>query len=275
MSTVRTAPAVSEARVVLGTVAVAAGVAIVLIGVALPWLTMQHGQQSVNGVLGDGAYLATAAIGAGSLWTAYLMGGRPGPLRALAAGTAFLIVYWTIFDVERIVTVVTGDPLAGAMGAPLMGPGPLVAALGGIVLLGSTLSVPSVRAGLRRAQWIRVLLAAGLLATGAIHLQQAPEHLEVSAMLGLGFLGAALSQLGLGAIVLVRGHRLLYVAIVADCALFFLLYVYAVVHGLPFPNHHDPGIQIGAGEAVTLSGVLSKLGEAVAIMLALPLALRR
>jgi len=275
MSTVRTAPAVSEARVVLGTVVVAAGVAIVLIGVALPWLTMQHGQQSVNGVLGDGAYLATAAIGAGSLWTAYLMGGRPGPLRALAAGTAFLIVYWTIFDVERIVTVVTGDPLAGAMGAPLMGPGPLVAALGGIVLLGSTLSVPSVRAGLRRAQWIRVLLAAGLLATGAIHLQQAPEHLEVSAMLGLGFLGAALSQLGLGAIVLVRGHRLLYVAIVADCALFFLLYVYAVVHGLPFPNHHDPGIQIGAGEAVTLSGVLSKLGEAVAIMLALPLALRR
>jgi hypothetical protein len=111
-------------RVVVGTAAVATGVALVLIGVALPWMTMQHGQQSVNGVLGDGAYLATAAIGAAALWTAYLLGGRPGPLRALAAGTGFLVVYWTIFDIERIVTVVTGDPLAGAMGAPLMGPGP-------------------------------------------------------------------------------------------------------------------------------------------------------
>jgi hypothetical protein len=275
MSTVRTAQPASETRVVLGSAAVAAGVAIVLIGVALPWLTLQHGQQSVNGVLADGAYLATAAIGAGALWTAYLVSGRPGPLRALAAGAAFLVVYWTIFDVERIVSAVTDDPLAGAMGAPLMGPGPLVAALGGIVLLGATISVPSLARGLRRAQWMRVLLAAALLATGAIHLQQAPEHLEVSALLGLGFLAAAISQLGLGAIVLVRGHRLLYAAIVADCALFFVLYVVAVMHGLPFPNHNDPGLQVGAGEAVTLSGVLSKLGEAVAIMLALPLALRR
>ena len=81
------------ARVVIGSAAVATGVVLVLIGVALPWLTMQHGQQSVNGVVGDGAYLATAAIGAAALWTAYLMGGRPGPLRALAAGTAFLVVY--------------------------------------------------------------------------------------------------------------------------------------------------------------------------------------
>jgi hypothetical protein len=274
MAAGRTPPALGS-RVVIGTAGVATGVALVLIGVALPWVTLQHGQQSVNGVPGDGAYLATAAIGAAALWTAYLMGGRPGPLRALAAGTGFLVVYWTIFDIERIVTVVTGDPVAGAMGAPLMGPGPLVAAVGGIVLLGSTLGVPSLARGLRRADWMRVLLAAALLATGAIHLQQAPGHLEVSTVLGLGFLAAAVSQLGLGAAVLVRGHRLLYAAIVADCALFFLLYVYAVVHGLPFPAHGDAGIQVGAGEPVTLSGVLSKLAEAVAIAIALPLALRR
>jgi hypothetical protein len=266
------APRAPGSRVVIGSAAVAAGVTLVLVGVAMPWVTLHHGQQLVNGVLGDGAYLATAAIGAAALWTAYLLSGRPGPLRALAAGAGFLVVYWTFFDIERIVTV---DPLAGAMGAPLMGPGPLVSAVGGLLLLGSTLSVPSLARGLRRAQWMRILLAAALLATGAIHLQQAPEHLEVSTVLGLGFLAAAVSQLGLGAAVIVRGHRLLYAVIVADCALFFALYVFAVLHGLPFPTHGDPGIQVGAGEPVTLSGVLSKLGEAVAILVALPLALRK
>lgn len=274
MAAGRTPPALGS-RVVIGSAGVATGVALVLIGVALPWVTLEHGRQSVNGVLGDGAYLATAAIGAASLWTAYLLGGRPGPLRALAAGTGFLIAYWTIFDIERIVTVVTGDPLAGAMGAPLMGPGPLVAAAGGVVLVGSTLSVPSLARGLGRAEWVRVVLAGALLATGAIHLQQTPGHLEVATILGLGFLAAAVSQIGLGAAVLVRGHRVLYIAIVADCALFFLLYVYAVVHGLPFPAHGDAGIQVGAGEPITLSGVLSKVAEAVAIAIALPLALRR
>jgi hypothetical protein len=268
-----TTPPALGSRVVIGSAAVATGVALVLIGVALPWVTLQHGQQSVNGLLGDGAYLATAAIGAAALWAAYLLDGRPGPLRALAAGTGFLIVYWTIFDIERIVTVVTGDPLAGAMGAPLMGPGPLVAAAGGIVLVGSTLSVPSLARSPGRAQWMRVLLAAALLASGAVHLQQAPGHLGVSTLLGLGFLAAAVSQLGLGAAVLVRGHRLLYAAIVVDCAFFLLLFVYAVVHGLPFPAHGDAGVQVGAGEPVTLSGVLSGLAEAVAI--ALPLTLRR
>ena len=270
-----TTPPARGARVVVGSAAAATGVALVLIGVALPWVTLQHGRQSVNGVLGDGAYLATAAIGAAALWTAYLLGGRPGPLRALAAGTGFLVVYWTIFDIERIVTVVTDDPLAGVMGAPLMGAGPLVAAAGGIVLLGSTLTVPSLARGLQRAQWMRVVLGAALLARGAIHLQQAPDHMAVSTPLGLGFLAAAVSQIGLGAAVLVRGHRLLYAAIVADCAFFFLVYVYAVVHGLPFPRHDGAGIHVGAGEPITLSGVVSKVAEVVAILIALPLALRR
>lgn len=256
-----------------GSAGVFAGAAVVVLGVALPWVTLQHGQERVNGVLGDGAYLVAAAVGAAALWAAYLLGRRQGPLRALAAGAGFLVVYWALFDVERITTVVTEDPLAGAMGAPLAGPGPLVAAAGGVLLVASTFAVPALERGLRRTQWVRVLLAAALLASGAVHLQQAPEHLELSTLLGLGFLAAAVSQLGLGGIVLVRGHRLLYAAIVADCAVLLVLYAYAVVHGLPFPTHGDPGIQLGAGEPVTLSGALSKLAEATAILVALPLAL--
>ncbi len=274
MSTPGTA-ASAAARTALGSAAVAAGAGIVLIGVALPWVTLHHGQQAVNGVLGDGAYLATAALGAAALWAGYLAGGRPGPLRALAAGAGFLVVYWALFDVERIVTVVTDDPLAGAMGAPLMGPGPLVAAVGGAVLLASTLSVPSGARALGRAQWARVLLAATLLAAGAIHMQQAPEHLEVSTVLGLGFVGAAASLLALGATVLVSGRRLVYAAIAAGSALLIALLTYAVLHGLPFPSHGDPGLRLGAGEPVTLSAALAALSEAIAILLALPLALRR
>lgn len=262
-------------RIVIGGAGLAAGVAIVLVAVALPWVTLLHGRQTVNGVRGDGAYLVAAALGAGALGAACLLRGRPRQLRALAAVAGLLIVYWALFDIEHIVNVVTGDPMAGVMGWPTMGPGPLLAAAGGVVLLGAALSLPTAARGVRRDQWPRLLLAGALLGTGAVHLQQSPEHLEVSAVLGAGFVVAAVSQLALGAAVLVRGHRLLYFAIIADCACFFALYAYAVLHGLPFPTHADAGLRLGAGEPVTLSGAVSKVGEAAAILLALPLVLPR
>ena len=276
MSMVAAAPPVSPvsgARVEIGSAGVAAGVALVLVAAVVPWVTLLHGQQTVNGVGGDGAYLATAAVGAGGLWAAYLLRGRPRQLRALAATAGLVILYWALYDLEHIVHMVIDDPMASVMGWPLMGPGPLLAAGGGALVLVSTLLVPAGERGARWSQWVRLLLGAALLTTGAVHLQQTPEHLGISTVLGLGFAAAAASQLALGAIVLVRGHRLLYAAIVADCAFFFAVYVYAVLHGLPFPGHVDPGLRLGAGETVTLSGAVSKLGEAAAILLALPLAL--
>lgn len=278
MSMVAAAPPVaprSGARVAIGSAGVATGIALVLMAAVVPWVTLLHGQQTVNGVGGDGAYLAAAAIGAGGLWAAYLLRGRPRQLRALVATAGLVIVYWALYDFEHIVHMVIDDPMASVMGWPLMGPGPLLAAGGGALLLASTLTVPAGARGVRWSQWLRVLLGAALLTTGAVHLQQTPEHLGISTPLGLGFAAAAASQLALGAVVIVRGHRLLYAAIVADCAFFFAVYVYAVLHGLPFPSHVDPGLRLGAGETVTLSGAISKLGEAAAIMLALPLALTR
>ncbi|HEY7199743.1 MAG TPA: hypothetical protein VIC57_06010 [Candidatus Dormibacteraeota bacterium] len=278
MSMVAAAPPVaprSGAREAIGSAGVATGIALVLMAAVVPWVTLLHGQQTVNGVGGDGAYLAAAAIGAGGLWAAYLLRGRPRQLRALVATAALVIVYWALYDFEHIVHMVIDDPMASVMGWPLMGPGPLLAAGGGALLLASTLTVPAGARGVRWGQWLRVLLGAALLTTGAVHLQQTPEHLGISTLLGLGFAAAAASQLALGAVVIVRGHRLLYAAIVASSAFFFAVYVYAVLHGLPFPSHVDPGLRVGAGETVTLSGAISKLGEAAAIMLALPLALTR
>jgi hypothetical protein len=263
----------SGARLAIGSAGVAVGAGAVVAAAVVPWVTLLHGQQTVNGVGGDGAYLAAAAVGAGALWAAYLLRGRPRQLRALAATAGLVILYWALYDFEHIVHMVIDDPMASVMGWPLLGPGPLLAAGGGAVLLISTLTVPAGARAVRGNQWLRLLLAAALLATGAIHLQQTPEHLAISPVLGAGFAAAAASQLALGAAVMVRGHRILYAAIVADCAFLFAVYAYAVLHGLPFPAHADPGLRLGAGETVTLSGAVSKLAEAVAILVALPLAL--
>jgi hypothetical protein len=267
MGAVRT---VDWVRTAAGTVGVAIGGAAIVGGAALlPWVTILHGQDPISGVTGDGAYLATAAVGAIGLWPAYLLNGRSGPMRALTAGAGFLVTYWAFFDTWRIVTYIEGTDAASILGSPVLGPGALVAGIGGIILLLSALSVPSAAAEpLSSTAWLRLALGAALLATGGIHLQQAPHHLEVSELFGLGFIAAAVSQLGLAALVLVRGHRLLYFAVIVDCCIFFLLYVYAVFHGLPFPAHADSGLKLGAGEVVTLSGALSKVFEVIAIMLA-------
>jgi len=265
-------PSTDRVRVATGTLGVAAGAATIVAGVALPWVTILHGQQPVNGVTGDGAYMATAAVGACGLWLAYLLGGRPGPMRALTAGAGFLVTYWAIFDTWRIFTYVAGVDASSPLGAPFAGPGTLVAGLGGVVLLVAALSLPAARAErLGRGDWLRLGLAAALLASGGIHLQQAPDHLGLSQLLGLGFVAAAASQLGLAALVLAGGHRLLYLAVIADCAVLIVVYAYAVLHGLPFPPHDDAGLKLGVGEAVTLSGALSKLFEVISIALAVAL----
>ena len=87
----------SGTRLVIGSAGVAAGVAAVLVAavlvaVALPWVTLQHGRQTVNGVQGDGSYLAAGALGAGALGAANVRRGRPRPLRALAALTGAILL---------------------------------------------------------------------------------------------------------------------------------------------------------------------------------------
>lgn len=266
-----TSPRPGGLRIATGTIGVMAGAAAVLVGVATPWVTVLHGREQVNGVGGDGAYMVAGAIGAGALWTAYLLAGRPRQLRALTALAGILIAYWAFFDAWRLVALTADSASAETLGAPTLGIGSIIVGVGGIMVMASTLSVPARTGRVAWPAWWRLALAGALLATAAIHLQQTPEHLELSTVLGLGFAGAALSQFVLSALVLVRGSRLLYGAIIADCAIFFAIYVYAVLHGLPFPAHDDAGLRLGAGEPVTLSGAVSKAAEAVAMGIALPL----
>ncbi|HXM57698.1 MAG TPA: hypothetical protein VOB72_20035 [Candidatus Dormibacteraeota bacterium] len=239
-------------RVALGTAAVLAGVAALVVAPFVPWLSLLHAQQTVNGVGGDPSYLAAAALGVGALWTAFLLGGRPRALRALAAVAALVILYWALFEIEHIVHMVIDDPMASVMGWPTMGPGPLLTATGGVVLLGATLSVPPGAGRVARNDWARIALGAALLAGGAVHLQQAPEHLT-SGVLGAG------TQLALGAAVLVRGGRLLYAAIVLDCAALAGASVHATARGEP----------------ATLSVAVAAAAAVAAVILAAVLSLQR
>lgn len=201
------------ARLAIGTVGVAAGAALVVVAAAMPWATLLHGRLTVYGVQGDGAYLCAAALGAGALWMAFLLRGRPRPLRTLAAVTALVVLYWAVFDIEHIVNMVIDDPLASVMGWPLMGPGPLVTALGGAVMLAGALTAPTRAARLGWDQRLGLLLGAALLVAGAVHLQQVPAHLETSRLVGIGVAAAAAAQLGLGAgCLVVRRSRVLWVA---------------------------------------------------------------
>jgi hypothetical protein len=244
-------PSSRGARVVLGTCAVAAGVAAVAAAPFLPWLSLLHKQQTVNGVGGDGSYLAAAALGVGALWAGYLLDGRPRALRAVAAVAGLAIVYWALFEIEHIVHMVIDDPMASVMGWPIMGPGPLLSAAGAVVLLGATLTVPPGAARVGRWGWLRVLLGGALLAAGAVHLQQTPEHLTS------GVLGAT-TQLALGAAVLVRGGRPLYAAIAAWSLPLAAISAYGVARG----------------EAATLSVFVATAASLVAVALAAALALR-
>jgi hypothetical protein len=152
-----------------------------------------------------------------------------------------------------MVAMVTDDPTAPVMGWPILGPGPLLAAAGGAVLLGSSLTVP---AGRGDVAWPRLALAAALLAAGAVHLQQAPAQLQSA--LGVGLVGAAVSQLALGAAVLVRGQRLLWAAVIVDCVALLGFAAYAGLHGA----------------SVDLSGAVSVVGEVAGVLLAATLVRR-
>lgn len=166
----------------------------------------------------------------------------------------------------------------------------------------------------RSAVWLRRAMAATLALAGMAHLVLAPAHFAESTLMGLGFVGSAAAELGLAAGVLARPRRVLYLASIGVASALIALYAYNVALGLPFgetqapptaasqslrtttdtasqdggahhgdngpatqpaEGHHGGGIQVGQGEPVDASGVVTKLAELVAIGLAVVLLRRR
>jgi hypothetical protein len=159
----------------------------------------------------------------------------------------------------------------------------------------------------------RLSLAAALAVAGVMHLVLTADHFGESVLMGLGFAGATVAELGLAGAVLVRPSRLVYSAVVVVGAALVALYVYNVFIGLPFAgghvapelqngaavesvggttehgepheaaghgegqnhsDHHDEGLALGAGEPVDAAGAATKGAELVSIGIAAGLLLR-
>lgn len=152
-------------------------------------------------------------------------------------------------------------------------------------------------------------LALALAAAGTIHWLLTPEHMEISAVFGAGFLAAGIAQLGMSVMAVLRPSRLLYASIVTVTLGLSGLYAYNVVVGLPFhepavvgaaDNHasdaahghaaespaeshaldgdadyHEGGVVIGAGEPIDSHGALTQLAQLSAAALAFTLLVRR
>ena len=78
------------------------------------------------------------------------------------------------------------------------------------------------------------VLAAALAIAGAIHWLLTPEHMEMSAIFGVGFLAAGMAQFVMAALAVVRPSRLLYAAVIASTVVLSSTYAYNVLVGLPF-----------------------------------------
>lgn len=272
-------------------VAVAAGIALVLIGVRLPWLTLFGGLQplSAAGTL-NGSLLEVGAViaGAASLFAIAIRSRWPSTVAMVAAVGVLGFCAYLAF--QLIATLRATDPLV--IGQP--GPGLLVSAGGALLILVANVGARLARTPGQRSVSIRdhartpvaaKVAAAGLLFAGVIHLVLTPSHFAASPILGTGFGAAGIAELGLAWLLLARPTRLVAAAVVGVASGLVLLYAVNVTIGLPIPHagpvaastehgHGEPAAHGSSAEAshthaavevIDLPGVLVKTTELVAI----------
>ncbi len=243
--------------------AAGAGAAAVVVGALVPWVSLFHGLTTVSGLGADGFFLIGLALGTMLLlaWSGRL--GRPASVRRLAAVLATAIVAVSVFDWWRIVHFVADPGPVAPLAVPSAGPGPLVAAGGGLLLLAAILATRPGAVRLPRGTWPRVVLA-GLLGVAAwIHFDIVGEHLGQTVLLGLGTLGFGVAQAALAVLLVVSPKRwALDLVVAVDAALVFL-YAFNVLVGLPFAKAEpfSPGLLLGQGEAVGLRGAVALICE--------------
>ena len=251
-------------------VAGALGLTLVAIGAALPWVGLFGGLQPGAGFVLDGGKLAGIAIVSA---VALLVAGRWGGsrlLRTLAIVGAAAVTIDSLYVASRIAAYVADPGHAGPLTQPTAGPGAMVMAGGGTLLLLSACVAP-LRAGrLATALAPRLALAASLFLAGWIHILLTPEHLGEATALGLGFLVAGVVQLALAGLAVARPRDWVWYSVIAVNATLILIYVYAVLVGLPFMSDHAHvgGPAIGAGEPIDLFGVSTTIAQIACLVLA-------
>jgi hypothetical protein len=256
------------------------GLGLVLVGAALPWLSLFRGLDPVPGLLLDGGPLAGIAVGMVGLLLA-ASGSSParfpavGLARPIAALGALVVGGDALWSLVRMSAFVASPGSAGALLQPSVGPGaPLMAAGAAVLVVTAVAAKPDRRqADLRSVA--RFGLAATVFVAGWAHLLLAPAHLSEAPALGSAFVVAAIAQLGLSALILLRSDEWPLLGVVAVNTVAIVVYVLAITIGLP--GHDHAGALVGSlvPEAIDTIGIMTKAAEALGIVLAVGLLGRR
>jgi hypothetical protein len=251
-----------------------------LVGGFLPWLSVFRGLTELRGFALDGGLLAFIVLAVVAILLVQARRGGGRVLRPIAVIGAAAVIADSLLSAVRIAAFVRTPGPAGALIEPSAGPGPLVFAVAGGALLAAAVVAPAAHGRLSVRASLGLVLAVLLLAAGVIHLILTPEHLGISVLLGLGFLAAGLAQVTLAGLAVGAPRRvemLVMAAVIVVNAALIVLYLYAVLVGLPFESGHadDAGIRFGAGEPVDLKGGLDFVVEIAAVAVAGFLALGR
>ncbi|GAA2741468.1 hypothetical protein GCM10009868_07680 [Terrabacter aerolatus] len=252
------------------------GLLLVGLGAWLPWLTLFNGLEPLPGFRLDGGDLSGLALLAVGLLVVATRLGAGHVLRPLAVVVLAVVVADSLAGARHIADYVADPGPTAALSAPSQGPGAVVMAVGGLVLLGAAVLVPVRRDALPRELVARLVLAAATFVAGWMHLVLTPEHLGESTVLGLGFLAAGVAQVALAVLCLVRrSENALSALVVLDVAL-LAVWAYAVLVGLPIGDvGHDHveagGLVLGHGEPVDLAAAITKVAELTSLGTALVL----
>ncbi|MEA2518769.1 MAG: hypothetical protein QOF49_849 [Chloroflexota bacterium] len=257
-------------RSVIAAVMAASGLALVALGSALPWVVLFRGLQPEPGFLLDGGKLAGVAVASA---VALLVSSRIGGstvLRLAALAGAAVVVGDSLLVHAHIAAYVADPGPAGPLTQPSSGPGAVVMAVGGVLLLAAAGIAPLAGRPLPSGMRLRLGLASALFVAGWIHLLLTPEHLGESAILGTGFLVAGITQVVLAGLVIARPHDWVGYAVVAVNVSLIAIYANAVLIGLPFggDDHEAAGLVIGAGEPVDVFGAMTTVAQVIGVALA-------
>ncbi len=250
----------------------AAGLVLVAVALAVPWITVFRGLQPIPGFVLEGGPLAGVLLGAvGLLLVSATLGGAR-VLRPIALVATVAVIVDAVLLQGRIADYVANPGPAAPLTQPTAGFGAALMAVGAGLLLLAIAAFPLRRQRLERTDIVRLLLGGALLVAGWIHLLLVPQHMDESPILGVGFAAAGVAQLALAAIVIWRPRDWNLIAVVALNITIVVIYAYAVLVGLPFGggSEHEAaaGLVVGAGEPIDAFGAISKVAELAGVAIA-------
>lgn len=240
----------------------------------MPWLTLFHGLSPIAGFRLGGGDLTGLAVAALMLTLVAARHGGGRVLKPIAVALAGLVVIGAISSALSLSSYVRAPGRAAVLTTPATGAGPFVLAVGGLAIFVATLSAPGSRRPLTSSMRLPLVLAAVTFVAAWLHVLLTPEHLAVSPLLGVGFLGSGLAQLTLTVLSVERPSERVWSLLVMLNTALIVVWAYAVLVGLPFAGDEhgaSGGLAVGSGEPIDLTAAITKAAELTGIGIALVL----